>query len=175
MFVPSINSVALWPTVVVLAVATITDLKSRRIPNWLVVPFLAMGIVVSMTLHGLSGLEESLLGVLAAASVLGIFCFLGGMGMGDLKLCAAVGAWVGPSQMFVALVMTGLAGGVMALCWAVAGGFVKQTLARTRDLLFGFTTGQWREHTLESKSPLARKMPYAPAIAVGTILSFLGK
>ena len=39
------HSFAWWPTLIVLAVATFTDLRSRRIPNWLVVPFLVAGIV----------------------------------------------------------------------------------------------------------------------------------
>ncbi len=34
------NSFAWWPTLIVLAVATFTDLRSRRIPNWLVLPFM---------------------------------------------------------------------------------------------------------------------------------------
>jgi prepilin peptidase CpaA len=38
---------AWWPTVIVVVVATVTDLRSRRIPNWLVLPFLLAGIVVS--------------------------------------------------------------------------------------------------------------------------------
>ena len=38
--------------------------------------------------------------------------------MGDLKLCAAVGGWIGPTQMVMALVATGLSGGVLALIWA---------------------------------------------------------
>ena len=41
------HSFAWWPTVIVVAVATFTDLRSRRIPNWLVLPFLGLGIVVS--------------------------------------------------------------------------------------------------------------------------------
>ena len=54
--------------------------------------------------------------------------------MGDVKLCAAIGAWIGPSQMLMALVMTGIAGGIMALCWAVAGGFLGE-LFKTRGIL----------------------------------------
>ncbi len=37
------HSIAWWPTLIVLAVATFTDLRSRRIPNWLVLPFMAGG------------------------------------------------------------------------------------------------------------------------------------
>ena len=41
------HSIAWWPTLFVLAVATYTDLRSRRIPNWLVLPFLVAGVCVS--------------------------------------------------------------------------------------------------------------------------------
>ena len=51
------HSFAWWPTVVVLGVATFTDLRSHRIPNWLVFPFLAAGPVVSVWLHGWQGLR----------------------------------------------------------------------------------------------------------------------
>ena len=54
------HSFAWWPTVIVLSVATFTDLRSRRIPNWLVLPFFGCGIVVSSWLHGWHGAEQSL-------------------------------------------------------------------------------------------------------------------
>jgi len=52
-----------WPTVIVLSVvcvATFTDIRSRRIPNWLVLPFFGAGVVVSSFLHGWHGLGHSL-------------------------------------------------------------------------------------------------------------------
>lgn len=167
------NSVAWWPTVIVLAIATFTDLHSRRIPNWLVLPFMVAGICVSGWLHGWDGIRHSLSGLALGAALFGLLYWLGGMGMGDLKLCAAIGAWVGPKQLILALVLTSMAGGVMALCWAAAGGFLGELFQGTGDLLFGFGKRGLRPdpvHTLSN--PSARKMPYAPAIAIGTIVSF---
>ncbi len=112
------HSIALWPTLMVVAVATFTDLRSRRIPNWLVFPFLLAGIVVSGALHGWSGIGQSLEGIALGGLLFGVLCWMGGMGMGDVKLCAAIGAWIGPSQLLLALVITGIAGGIMALGWA---------------------------------------------------------
>lgn len=169
----AMDYVAFLPTAAVVTLATITDLRTRRIPNWLVLPFLVSGLLVSGILHGWAGLGKGLLGVLAAAAVMGLFCYLGGMGLGDLKLCAAVGAWVGPSQLLIALVITGLVGGVMALGWALSGGFLGETLRGAGDLLLGFGKRGLRAHeSLVLDNPLARKMPYAPAIAVGVICSF---
>jgi prepilin peptidase CpaA len=167
------HSIAWWPTLIALLIATASDLRSRRIPNWLVFPFLVAGVIVSTVSHGWRGLEQSILGVLLAAFLLGILYWLGGMGMGDLKLCAAIGAWIGPQQLVLALVMMGLAGGVMALFWAIRGGFLKESLSGAGDLVFGMRKRGLRPHpTLVLANPCARKMPYAPAIAIGTIFSF---
>jgi prepilin peptidase CpaA len=73
----------------------------------------------------------------------------------------------------VALVVTGMAGGVMAICWAIAGGFVGDLFKNTGDLVLGFKDRGLRPHPeLVLENPKARKMPYAPAIAIGTLVSF---
>jgi prepilin peptidase CpaA len=170
------HSIAWWPTCLVLAVATFTDLRSRRIPNWLVFPFLLMGFVVSAWLHGWHGITQSLAGFGLGAVIFGVFFVLGGMGMGDVKLCAAIGAWVGPWQLTIALIITGLAGGVMAVGWAACRGFLGQLFAGTSDLIVGFKDRGFKPHDeLVLSNPKARKMPYAPAIAIGTLLSFFAR
>ena len=107
------HSIAWWPTLIVVTIATITDLRSRRIPNWLVLPFMVAGIATLTWLHGWQGLRQSLSGLALGALLFGILGLMGGMGMGDVKLCAAIGAWIGPSQLILALVITGLVGGVI--------------------------------------------------------------
>ena len=167
------HSIAWWPTIICLSVATVTDLRSRRIPNWLVFPFLTAGIAVSAVAYGWKGLAYSAGGVLLAALLMGLFYVAGGMGMGDVKLCAGVGAWIWPQQLSFALVFMGLAGGLMAFVWATSGGYLKESLNGTSDLIFGLGRRGFRPHpTLVLKNPAARRMPYAPAIAVGTFLSF---
>jgi prepilin peptidase CpaA len=170
------HSFAWWPTLVVLAIATFTDLRSRRIPNWLVLPFLLAGIAVSAWLHGWHGVGQSFEGAGVALLLFGILFCMGGMGAGDVKLCAAIGAWIGPSQLFIALVMIGMAGGVMALGWAAYRGFLKELFSGAADLVFGSKKrGAGSESELNLANPRARKMPYAPAIAVGTLLSFFAR
>ena len=165
-----VHSIAWWPTVVVLGVATFTDLRSRRIPNWLVLPFFGIGISVSCWFHGWHGLGQSLSGAGVGLLLYGILFVLGGMGAGDVKLCAAIGAWIGPSQLLIALVLTSLVGGVMALAWALRGGFLGDLFQHTGDVVFG-SKKERSEAVLTN--PKRRKMPYAPAIAIGTLLSFL--
>jgi prepilin peptidase CpaA len=178
------HSFAWWPTLIVLAVATFTDLRSRRIPNWLVLPFLVAGIVVSPwrsdwpgVRQGFwHGLGQSFAGLAIGVLIYGFLFWMGGMGAGDVKLCAAIGAWVGPAQLFIALVMTGIVGGIMVLCWAVFGGFFKELFMGAGDLLFGWKQrGMHANSELVLANPLKRKMPYAPAIALGTLMSFFAR
>jgi len=170
------HSIAWWPTCVVLAVATFTDLRSRRIPNWLVLPFLVAGVAVSVWAHGWQGIGQSMAGFALGGAIYGVLFCLGGMGMGDVKLCAAIGAWIGPWQLTIALVITGLVGGVMALAWAAYRGFLGKLLTGSGEILFGIGQRGLRPHPeLVLSNPAARKMPYAPAIAIGTLVSFFAR
>jgi len=167
------NSFAWWPTLIVLAVATFTDLRSRRIPNWLVVPFLVIGISVSTWLHGWHGLGQSFEGLGLGLLIYGFLFWMGGMGAGDVKLCAAIGAWIGPAQLLLALVLTAMAGGIMVLCWITYRKVLKRLLLGAGDLIFGRNPdGIGRDPETSIADMLKRKMPYAPAIAIGTLISF---
>jgi prepilin peptidase CpaA len=170
------HSLAWWPTCVVLGIATFTDLRSRRIPNWLVLPFLLAGLGVSVWQQGWHGMAQSLAGVGLGAVTFGFLCWLGGMGMGDVKLCAAIGAWIGPSQLIIALVITGLTGGAMAVCWAAYRGGLGKMFSGSGELIFGLRKRGLRPHpNLVLSNPLTLKMPYAPAIAIGTLVSFFAR
>ena len=165
-----------WSTLALVVSAAFIDIVSRRIPNWLVLPFLVAGVCISGWQAGWHGIEQSLLGLGLGALLFGILAFMGGMGMGDVKLCAAIGAWIGPSQLLVALVLTGMVGGVMALCWAISGGFLGELFKGTGDLVFGIRERGLRPHPeLVLDNPRTRKMPYAPAIAIGTLISFFSR
>lgn len=165
--------IAWWPMLVLVGIATATDLRSRRIPNWLVLPFLAAGLAVSGWRHGWTGLGHSVEGLLLGGVLFGILSWMGGMGMGDVKLCAAIGAWIWPGQLIVALVLTGIIGGIMALCWAAAGGFLGDLFHGTGNLVFGMRKrGLKPDPEINLDNPHRHKMPYAPAIAIGTLVSF---
>lgn len=169
-----VHAIAWWPTVAVLTIATWTDMYSRRIPNWLVLPFMAAGMAVSGWMYGWHGVLQSLEGLALGAVLFGLLHAMGGMGMGDVKLAAAIGAWVGPGQLMLALVLTGLVGGLMAVAWALAGGFMGELFQGSGELLLGWRKrGTLAHPEMQLANPKARKMPYAPAIAIGTLISFL--
>ncbi len=163
------SALSWWTSIVVLAVASGIDLRTRRIPNWLVVPFLLAGVAAQSISGHLSGAGRSLAGVGLACLLFGIPCFIGGMGMGDLKLAAGVGAWVGPSQLFTASIFTALIGGVLAVGWALWRGSLTSSLDSAGDLLT-----PWRVNRPDRPGADAA-IPYAPAIALGTLLSFLAR
>jgi prepilin peptidase CpaA len=167
-----VHSFAWWPTLIVLAVATFTDLRSRRIPNWLVLPFLVAGIAVSGYLRGWPGVGYSFEGLGLGLLVYGVLFFMGGMGAGDVKLCAALGAWIWPHQLLLSLVFTAMAGGIMVLVWLLFFVYLKKAIKAVRKRAGGDDGGMSGNPEPVEIDPLKRKMPYAPAIAVGTLLSF---
>ena len=154
-------------------VGSIFDVKSRRIPNFITMPAFLFGLVLHLALGGWRQLLSSLAAGLICGLVFLVFYLAGGMGAGDVKLCAAIGAWIGPGQLLIALVIAGMAGGIMVLCWAAFGGFLNELFTGAGDLVFGWKErGMQRDPELVLTNPLKRKMPYAPAIAIGTLISF---
>lgn len=167
------NPIVWRSTLCLVVAATVIDVRCRRIPNWLVVPFLAAGLVFSVEQDGFAGLGKSIGGVVLAAAALGVLCWLRVMGMGDLKLCAAVGAWIGFAQLGVALVITAIAGGVLAILWTLRRGALGEVSDGASEVLSRLLRGNFGRHpTLTLDNPLGHKMPYAPAIAVGALFSF---
>jgi len=170
------DSVAWWPTVAVVIIAAVIDIHSRRIPNWLSLPFLATGVAVSTVRGGVPGMLSSVAGIGLAVSIMGVFWYLRGMGLGDLKLLAAVGAWVGPGQLVLALVATGIAGGFLAVGYALWHGLLGRALDGTAELILGLPKQGLRPHpTIALDNAVALRMPYGPAIAIGTIFSFFAR
>ena len=100
---------------IVMAVATYTDFTRQKIPNRLTFPAMACGIGYHVLVHGYQGLIFSLTGLAAGFGLLILFYILGGMGAGDVKLMAAVGAVLGAKGVFVVFLFTALYGGLYSL------------------------------------------------------------
>lgn len=162
------------PVMIALTVAVVTDMRSRRIPNWLVAPFLFGGLSASSWFHGWNGILHSIAGISLGFGVYLIPFLLGGMGAGDVKLCAAVGAWIWPQQLIVAIVITGLAGGIIAICTALCGQYLLDVLINTGEILaFWKKKNDQDSEEAPQWSRAKRTIPYSPAIAIGTAISFL--
>ena len=76
----------------ILAFACFGEIRERRIPNWLTLGAMALGLGASAIEGGGEGLVDSVLGLALAGGLFLPFCLLGVVGGGDMKLMAAVGA-----------------------------------------------------------------------------------
>jgi prepilin peptidase CpaA len=89
--------IAFFVTTVMALVAAVIDFRRFRVPNALTFPLCISGLVFHAVVNGLSGLQYSAGGIMAGVLILLLFYVLGVMGAGDVKLLAAIGAWIGGS------------------------------------------------------------------------------
>src|SRR5689334_8749762 len=121
------HTVSWWTTVTILSLASAVDVRTRRIPNWLTIPFFVAGLIAQTVAYGWNGLETGFAGAALAFLLFAPGCFFGWMGMGDLKLATAAAAWIGPQQFLWAFLAMGMAGGVLATFYAVRRGPLLET------------------------------------------------
>ncbi len=146
------------------------DVRSARIPNWLTYSSLLTALVLRVALLGLSGLKSGAIGMLVAGGLFLLLFLLGGMGGGDMKLMAAVGAWVGSTQVMTLILAAGLAGGVLAIGRIIFRNVMSQTLRNTMQLIYyRLTSGLHPHPELNVQSPGSQRVPFGLAIAVGAL------
>ena len=158
-------------TLIVLA-AAVTDLRSRRIPNWLTFSGCGAGVLLNWISAGPAGLRTSLCGLLLGFCLYSLLYCLRAMGAGDVKLMAAVGAIVGPPNWMFIFLASALSGGVLALALMVWNGRVRETLRNTVLIvqeLVRFEAPYRRHQHLDVQDPRALNMPHGVAIAMGTM------
>jgi len=162
--------------IMIAGIACLTDLRSRRISNRLVMTGLIFGLVLNLCTGGWAGLGWSLLGGLLGLAIFFPFFALGGMGAGDVKLLACLGAVLGPKDLFAVALVGALIGGVLALVVASVNGRLRSTLQGIGSLLAFWATGGLRPSPiLNLDSPGTLKIPYAVPVAAGTLLVLLSR
>ena len=163
-----------WGTtflIVILLGATYTDLRWRRIPNFLTFPALGVGLLLYGLTRGWEGLLLSLSGAILAPCLVSLMHGGRGPGMGDLKLAAAVGAFLGPVLGTVAMLLSMIVGGGVALVWAMREwGMFGQ--GRINDLV-GRVYFLGRRAPLPGQEASPSTIPYGMALAVGTLLTLV--
>lgn len=168
-----LRPVILTGAVLLSVIAGYTDLRSRRIPNWLTVPGFAIGLAANTVFNRWSGLKESLLGALLGLGLLLPFVLLRSLGAGDWKLAGALGAFTGPGLLIDLLVGSIFVAGVMALALVIYKGRVRETLRNIGHILVSLVTFQLPGTRVSLDNPDALKVPYGVALAVTVVLDAL--
>lgn len=157
-------------SVVIAAVAGVTDWRWRRIPNWLTVTGFAAGLAVNAAVFGWAGVRASLLGAGLGLVVLLPFVIVRSLGAGDWKLVGALGAWLGPGRLIAVLIGAILIAGIMALVLIIYRGRVRQTARNMAHMLASFAAFRHPGAELTLDDPHAAKVPFGVAVACAVVL-----
>ena len=153
-----------------------TDLRSRRIPNWLTLSGVLAGVILNSFLNvDRYNWRAALLGLGLAFAVYFPLYLLRGMGAGDVKLMAGVGALMGPANWFAIFLLSNILGGAAAVLLLLTRGRLWGTLRNVGYMLnelAHFRPPYMRKEELDLQNPKAVTMPHGVAIALGS-LSFL--
>jgi prepilin peptidase CpaA len=165
-----------WLVTVTLVVAAIIDGRKLKVPNWLTFPMILSGLIYGFEVGGMAGLRASFIGTLVGLGLLLPAYAIGGMGSGDVKLLAGVGAWIGAADTFYAFCVSAVIGGIIAIAMVL----LRREWRRHKEQ---FVTILGEMITIGSPSELSaiaakRKssmllLPYGIPIAIGTIIYFL--
>lgn len=155
-----------------LVAASVTDVRTRRIPNPLVLSLLAVGIAFSIASRPV---PEALL---ASAGGVGLgfaiwigFWLVGVMGAGDVKFFAAIGAWLGPAATWRAALAAAIVGGLLAVLMLL---HAKGLGPAMRRLSLALSSGSLAilGHAQPGEATPQRHLPYGVALAVGALMIF---
>jgi prepilin peptidase CpaA len=164
-----------WLVSIVLIEAAIIDGRSLRVPNWLTFHFVAGGLIFAFWKGGTALLLTSMAGAAVGLLTLLPVYAIGGMGAGDVKLMAGVGAWIGPWLALSAFVSVALVGAVIAAGMIVASGELYRHIAMIHTI--GREVMTIRDPTIlferaSERKPTMRLLPYGIPIAIGSIAYF---
>lgn len=166
----------LWLLAIIFSVAAaVTDLRWRRIPNWLTYPAVPIAIALHWKIAGAHAALLSLGGAALGFAILIPFMLLGGLGGGDCKLVAALGAFFEPRRLLIILffaLIINLIIAVAVVLWNRRFAQSVRNSARITAALFLFRS-PGADLTLEN--PQAAKVPFGIAAAIAVLLYTAGQ
>jgi prepilin peptidase CpaA len=165
-----LKSVTLEVAVALALVAGYSDWRTRRIPNWLTVSGLIVGIAANAIMGRWGGVKTSLLGAALGLGVLLPFVLLRSLGAGDWKLAGALGACVGPAVLANLLMGSIFVAGIMAVALVIYKRRVMETLRNMGRMLGSVFTFHMPGPEVSLDNPRALKVPYGVALALTTVL-----
>ena len=143
-----------------MAAAMFSDLKSRRIPNWLTVGAFALALVFQIATDGWAGLGFAMGGFAVGFGLLLILWLTGSGGGGDVKMMGALGAWLGAPLVLIVFVASGLVAFL-----AMVGVYVWRMLARAAAPVGGGSMG----NSAQEMNAARRVIPYAVPATLATL------
>ena len=160
--------------VTILLICVITDLKSRKIYNKVIFPGLLVAVVLHLIMGGWAGLISSLIGFGVGLAILFIPYMLGGMGAGDVKLLALIGALKGAVFVLNTAVYMAIVGGLIAVAILI---FRKGFIERMKSIFYFFYGLRYgtRIPLGMNKNSLSATYPYGVAIAAGAVIALVDK
>ncbi len=159
--------------ILILAIAAYIDWKEHRVPNWLTFSAWGLGLLFHAVLQGWAGLGASLLGSVVGLVTLIVPYALRGMGAGDVKLMAAVGAWVGSVVTLQAFLWIAIVGGVMGMYSIVRSKEIRERLMTLLNAGSNLFTLKPMDQGQPAQAPRRMILPYGVPIAIGFYAYFL--
>lgn len=164
------NQPILVGAVLLAVLAGWTDLKSRRIPNWLTVSGAVLGLSLHVVFSRWNGVKSSLLGLLLGLGLLLPFVLLRSLGAGDWKLAGALGSFSGPALLIDLLLGSVFVAGLMALALIIYKGRMRETIRNIGHILVSLVTFRLPGSRVSLDNPDALKVPYGVALALTVVL-----
>ena len=165
-----------WLVTVTLVVAALIDGWQLKVPNWITFPMVLSGIVYNTIAFGWEGLGASLLGMVVGLALLMPAYAIGGMGAGDVKLLAGVGAWVGVSTTFYSFCVSAVIGGIIAIAMVL----IRRNWRKHKNQFFVIVNEMMTVGNPTDLAAIAAQrkssmllLPYGIPIAIGTIGYFI--
>jgi prepilin peptidase CpaA len=149
----------------ILAVAAYGDIRTHRISNSLSLLALVAGLALQFLGHGLQGVASGLLGAGVGLGCFAPFYLSRSMGAGDVKLLAAVGAFLGPQGIFLAALFALLAGGLGAIGYVLW----RALRASVSSFVHGGFAAAVASALLATHLARRDRLPFALPIAIGVI------
>lgn len=168
----------IWVVTLTLVLAAVIDGLKLKVPNWITFPMIIAGWVYSATLSpyaGWEGLMYSLVGTLVGLALLLPAYAIGGMGAGDVKLLAGVGAWVWGTTTLYAFAVSAVVGGIIAVLMVARRRKWFKHQAQFWMICNEILTVKDPEKLAAiaaERKPSMMLLPYGIPIAIGTIAYF---
>jgi prepilin peptidase CpaA len=143
------------------------DIRTQRIPNYLTLGTAVAGLGFQLGFFGWAGLWSGFLGLALGFGLLIMPYLLRGMGAGDVKALAALGAWLGPQHTFFLFLYMGICGGLLILLVLGWRGVLWSYLRQVWNYLRRWGRGPAPGTTPPGESLPQQKIPYAVAMALG--------